>query len=154
MRMALQTSFDHEQERRLLSSIQACKTRAILTPEQAIKIFKIKLSSQIAHKHRDLDPADIARAFGISEKAVRDIWKGRTWLRETMHLDPARAIMAARLRPPGRPRLNLQSTNRNAALNASDMVFQRTRIDPDWNVAEQISPLSTKPHSADGGAAC
>ena len=153
MRMALQTSFDHEQERRLLSSIQACKTRAILTPEQAIKIFKIKLSSQIAHKHRDLDPADIARAFGISEKAVRDIWKGRTWLRETMHLDPARAIMAARLRPPGRPRLNLQSTNRNAALNASDTVFQRTRIDPDRNVAEQISPLSTKPRSAVESAA-
>ena len=146
--MALQRSFHHEQERRLLSSIQACKTRAILTPEQAIRIFKIKLSSQIAHKDRDLDPADIARAFGISEKAVRDIWKGRTWLRETMHLDPARAIMAARLRPPGRPRLNLQSTNRNAAPNARGTVLQSTRVHPNLNFAEQISPLSTKPRSA------
>ena len=90
---------------RLLSSIQACKTRAILTAEQAIEILKIKLASKTDSRSRyeSLSPCCVARAFGVSEKAVRDIWKGRTWLRETMHLDPARVVMAARLRPPGRP---------------------------------------------------
>jgi hypothetical protein len=95
-----------------LASIRACKTRAILTDEQAIRIYQIKLDNHTASAS---DPSSaarafnfragtVARAFGVSDKAIRDIWKGRTWLRETMHLDPARAAMAALLRPPGRPK--------------------------------------------------
>ena len=92
---------------RTLLSLEACKTRAILTAEQAILIFQIMQSHggiQSIQSGR-LRPSAVARAFGVSEKTVRDIWKGRTWLRETMHLDPARFVTAAaRLRPPGRPR--------------------------------------------------
>ena len=93
----------------LLSSIKACKTRAILTAEQAIDIFKIKISGPAAIRQQ-LSPSKVARAFGVNEKTVRDIWKGRTWFRETMHLDPARVITAASLRPPGRPRFNTSLT--------------------------------------------
>ena len=96
-------------EKGLLSSIKACKTRAILTAEQAIDIFKIKISGPAAIRQQ-LSPSKVARAFGVNEKTVRDIWKGRTWFRETMHLDPARVITEASLRPPERPRFNL-STN-------------------------------------------
>jgi hypothetical protein len=92
-----------------LAAIRACKTRAILTDEQAIRIYQIKLDSQTASisvEDRTLNfrAGVVARAFGVSDKAIRDIWKGRTWLRETMHLDPARAAMAGALRPPGRPK--------------------------------------------------
>ena len=127
-------------ELKLLTSLQACKTRAILTAEQAIKIFKIKLSNQTATKSQILSPCNVARLFGVSEKAVRDIWKGRTWLRETMHLDPARIVMAARLRPPGRPRLNLQVANASTELPSMDQVLQRADgyRHPGKNV-EQIS---------------
>ena len=86
------------------NSVQACKTRMILSPEEAIKIFKIKISNQKSSKGEQVISRMVAREFGVSDKAIRDIWKGRTWLRETMHLDPAHVVMAARLRPPGRPR--------------------------------------------------
>ena len=44
-------------------------------------------------------------SYNVSEKTIRDIWKGRTWFRDTLHLDAARADLADRLqRRPGRPR--------------------------------------------------
>ncbi len=43
----------------------------------------------------------IARTYGVSEKTVRDIWKGRTWSKETWHLDTARIVSIKR---PGRPK--------------------------------------------------
>ena len=100
-----------EQEPMFVASIPTCKTRAILTAEQAIEIFKMKLSSQPAVRIKNLSACKVAFAYGVSEKTVRDIWKGRTWLRETMHFDPAHIVMAARRRPPGRPRLHPQSNN-------------------------------------------
>ncbi len=94
-----------------LASNRACRTRAILTDEQAVRIYQIKLdsltasnASSSARSTLNVHAGVVARAFGVSDKAIRDIWKGRTWLRETMHLDPARAAMAALLRPPGRPK--------------------------------------------------
>ena len=85
------------------SSIQAFKTRTTLQPEQAIQILKLKLSKPGDSK--EPLPRAIGKQFGVSEKAVREIWKGRTWLRDSMHLDPSLAALASRLRPPGRPRL-------------------------------------------------
>lgn len=82
-----------------LSSLQACRTRSILTIGEAIQIFEIKIQSG-AHCRA----CTVAASFGISEKAVRDIWKGRTWHNETKHLDPLRAGLPDRLKPPGRPR--------------------------------------------------
>ena len=92
-------------ESKLLASIQACKTRTILTAEQAVEIFKVKLSNQLSPSKKRNKTRKVAETFGISDKAVRDIWNGRTWLRETMHLDPARIAMAAARRPPGRPKV-------------------------------------------------
>ena len=45
----------------------------------------------------------IARLYGVSAKTVRDIWCGRTWHRQTMHLDPMRPLRppARKGRPPG-----------------------------------------------------
>ena len=59
------------------------KPRALLTAGQAIEIFKQKKSGFSAGK--------VAGGYGVSEKAVRDIWKGRTWSKMTNHLDLARA---------------------------------------------------------------
>ena len=84
-------------------SVSACKTRAVLTAQQAVAIFEIKLESKARGKEQP--PAQsIALLFGVREKAVRDIWNGRTWFRETMHLDPRRTAVAGLLRLPGRPK--------------------------------------------------
>ena len=90
------------------SSIQACKTRTVLTLQQALQIFEIKLEQSNSSAQGTLrqrrTAAAVARSFGVSEKTVRDIWIGRTWVREMMHLDPARAAKAHILKLPGRPR--------------------------------------------------
>ena len=85
-------------------SLQACKTRAVLTEAQAVEIFLIKIANDDVPKRSRRSAAAVARQFGVSDKAVRDIWTGRTWFRELMHLDPARAAMPERLKRPGRPR--------------------------------------------------
>ena len=109
-------------ESKLLASIQACKTRTIITAEQAVQIFKIKLTNQNSLSKKKNNARKIAEAFGISDKAVRDIWSGRTWLRETMHLDPVRIEMAASRRPPGRPKIfesRLHSQSKPSSFSAS-----------------------------------
>ena len=101
-------NLSHEQELKYRSSIQACKTRAVLTLDQAVEIFKIHLSNQSPYiaKNERISSSQVASVFGVSEKTIRDIWTGRTWFLELIYLDPARAAVAAkRLRPPGRPRL-------------------------------------------------
>ena len=85
-------------------SLQACKTRAVLTEAQAVEIFLIKIANDDVPKRSRRSAASVARQFGVSDKAVRDIWTGRTWFRELIHLDPARAAMPERLKRPGRPR--------------------------------------------------
>ena len=69
------------------------KPRARLSETQAIAIFQAKNSASIA--------ARLATVYGVSEKAVRDIWTGRTWSRETWHLDQSRPLQ---LKLTGRPK--------------------------------------------------
>ena len=58
-------------------------------------IFQIKLSNQALTKRQRISLCSVARSYGVSEKAVRDIWKGRTWLRETTRIDPGRPLPVA-----------------------------------------------------------
>jgi hypothetical protein len=90
----------------MLSSIKACKTRTVLTEEQVIQIFKIKLANMKAgtRVQDKVSAASLAKVYLVGEKTIRDIWTGRTWFRELMHLDPARASMLERLKLPGRPK--------------------------------------------------
>ena len=78
-----------------LPSERASKPRARLTEAQVIQIFRFSLDS-----HRP-SSANLATLFRVSEKAVRDIWTGRTWSRETWHLDKTRML---ELKQTGRPK--------------------------------------------------
>ena len=84
--------------------VLACKTRAILNEQQAVTIYKIKLSNKLGENSKSACATSIANLFGVSEKAVRDIWTGRTWSRETIHLDPARLAVSHRTKSLGSPR--------------------------------------------------
>ena len=89
------------------TSVPSGRARAILTPEQAFTIYRAKPQLDHGGRRRRGQQAaakSVAEDFGVSEKTIRDIWKGRTWLRETVRLDPALAARASRLRQPGRPR--------------------------------------------------
>ena len=69
------------------------RPRAILTKNQVISIFGCKSSSHRA--------AVLAQTFGVSEKAIRDVWTGRTWAAATLHLDITRALKQKQV---GRPK--------------------------------------------------
>mmetsp|Transcript_10927 Transcript_10927/g.30588 ORF Transcript_10927/g.30588 Transcript_10927/m.30588 type:complete len:229 (+) Transcript_10927:69-755(+) len=65
------------------------KFKVKLSPEQAREIYAIKATRSM-QKHpifqRKISAAAVARHFMVTDKAVRDIWKGRTWCRETAKL--------------------------------------------------------------------
>ena len=99
------------------------KSRAKLTEADVLDIFHCK-----AHL---MSAACLSKKYGVSEKAVRDIWTGRTWSKETWHLDASRSRPLKKMgRPVGRqdtkprkPRIihrKLESTQlRDAAAVAS-----------------------------------
>jgi hypothetical protein len=60
------------------------ETRAGLTSEQAVDIFRLSLpraqSESFKSKiSRRPSAVGVARKYGVSEKTIRDIWTGRTW---------------------------------------------------------------------------
>ena len=77
------------------------KPRARLTENDVINIFSCKQSSMQA--------TTVANMYGMSEKAIRDIWTARTWARETWHLEPSRTLV---LKQAGRPRGSTDSRPR------------------------------------------
>ena len=85
--------------RPLLGASKMSKPRAVLTEIQAIDIFMLK--PDMSRSTKSVTAAELARAYGVNEKSVRDIWKGRTWSRETSHLDSTRLLT---LKHPGRPK--------------------------------------------------
>ena len=61
------------------------KSRAILSSEEAVKIFLLSLPNEASEASRQAGASSrpsaivVAREYGVSEKTVRDIWTGRTW---------------------------------------------------------------------------
>ena len=65
---------------------KVAKPRARLTQDEVLEIY--------SQKGRGLSASKICLRFGITEKAVRDIWTGRTWVKETTRLDPLSSTQA------------------------------------------------------------
>mmetsp|Transcript_27411 Transcript_27411/g.72351 ORF Transcript_27411/g.72351 Transcript_27411/m.72351 type:complete len:141 (+) Transcript_27411:267-689(+) len=56
----------------------ACRRhRTVISAEQALAIF------EMASSRKNVSSFKIGMKFGISDKAVRDIWNGRTWAHVT-----------------------------------------------------------------------
>ena len=66
---------------------QVPKSRTILTAEQAISIYQLKNAQNPHQMSQGARSAAVADAFRVSEKAVRDIWSGRTWAHETCKIE-------------------------------------------------------------------
>jgi hypothetical protein len=101
------------------------RPRAILNKEQAIEIFQIKLDAD-TRKSPCPPSVRVAVLFGISEKTVRDIWKGRSWARETYHFDQARQvpIKEGRAKPA---RMSVDSRPTSAPLHINQVPKSQTK---------------------------
>lgn len=66
------------------------RKRAVLTNQQAAEIFQLRLSFGILDSSRQhlftSRSAQVSKIYGVSPKAVRDIWNMRTWRHATKHL--------------------------------------------------------------------
>ena len=91
------------------------RQRAVLSSNDAVKIFKMSLP--------DYSPARatataVAREYRVSEKAIRDIWTGRTWSKATNDLAPHRSQRM--VRPAGRPKGRLDTKPRTRKVAVPD----------------------------------
>jgi hypothetical protein len=106
------------------------KTRTVLTKEDVLTIFQNKTKTPSA--------TQLARDYRVSEKTIRDIWTGRTWAKDTWHLDKSRVL---EIKPMGRPigsrdtkprKLRQSSlsdpdrTSKPDDVNATNMVFENS----------------------------
>jgi hypothetical protein len=94
----------NQTDARFRGSKEACRTRTVLTPQQARDIFKVKMSNDASHEGQRVPAANLAQKYSVNEKTVRDIWKGRTWYWETLDVDPTRVVDPGKLKSIGRPR--------------------------------------------------
>jgi hypothetical protein len=100
-----------------MDALDRLKSRATLTEAQVLTIFRMKETA--------ISTSCLAKHFGVHVKTVRDIWSGRTWSRETWHLDPERIVRPKNVgRPKGRkdsrPRKR-QSKIRGSVSNMTDL---------------------------------
>ena len=61
---------------------RSSKPQAVLTKQSVLEIFKLSINKS----SEKLNASSVAREYGVNEKTIRDIWKGRTWNEETQPL--------------------------------------------------------------------
>ena len=100
-----------------MQGMRRTSTRSVLTKSQVLQIFAYKEKTTSTSYKGELSTAKIAKIYGVTEKAIRDIWTARTWFRETLPLEPSRPKIAERLtRRPGRPKGSKDRTQRRKRL--------------------------------------
>ena len=101
------------------------KPRARLTEHDVLSIFRCKYSSATATK--------LAIVYGVSEKAVRDIWTGRTWARETRHLVTSGGLPEQKLGRPKGSRDAKPRKSRSQERDQSQISLDQGRLDDATN---------------------
>jgi len=99
------------------------RARAKLTEDDAVSIFMVKLERQTKATHA------VASLYGVSEKAVRDIWNGRTWARTTSRILGVRRPA----QPVGRPLGSKDSKPRkrhSASISVDEQLFVWETVPP------------------------
>lgn len=93
------------------------KSRAILTKDQVLNIYEMKATASSS-------ATNVGKMYGMSEKAIRDIWSGRTWAAETGHIDQSLGCYDTKRR---KTKENSGSnTIKNATLDLANEVLQGT----------------------------
>jgi hypothetical protein len=128
--------------------------RARLSEAQVITIFQAKTTASAAVK--------VAAVYGVCEKAIRDIWKGRTWARVTWHLDTSRPLQlkqtgrpkGCRDRKPRKKRADSREEQLTSTGSTAQSPCRQHTVTDRHEVVEQVAfPLPQKQHANLGTAA-
>jgi hypothetical protein len=68
------------------------RSRTVLTEQQVKDILRFKSSNQPSGLSFMAIGTKLAKVYGVSEKTVRDVWKGRTWRRMTLCLSREQSV--------------------------------------------------------------
>jgi hypothetical protein len=87
----------------------------VLTQDQVVEIYMTQFREGHCAPIPKLSAKMVSQSYGVSEKTIRDVWKRRTWIRETSHLDPdsREKGLLQPLRVPGRPKGSKDGQKRN-----------------------------------------
>ena len=93
-----------------LSNAKSSRSRMVLSNEQAREIFTLKGNHGFSSSHSA--SLHLASKYNVSSKAIRDIWKGRSWLEATFNLweikdrPPKRTLGRPKGRKDSKPRIS------------------------------------------------
>ena len=108
--------------------LAAGKHRARLTEAEVQSIYLAKITGTPATK--------VASWFGVNEKTIRDIWSGRTWAKETLHISNGDSK---------NPRFSTQSFQRKQLGHPSGTIPQQTaQLPPDHKSECRNKPVFRK----------
>ena len=79
--------------------------------QAAVTTYRGKGSRYIQVHATNRSASKVCKRFCISEKTVRDIWKARTWAKETGHLDSSMSVVIKKM---GRP-IGWRETSRESS---------------------------------------
>ena len=114
----------HQSHQRLAAG----KHRARLTEAEVQSIYLAKITGTPATK--------VASWFGVNEKTIRDIWSGRTWAKETLHISNGDSK---------NPRFSTQSFQRKQLGHPSGTIPQQTaQLPPDHKSECRNKPVFRK----------
>jgi hypothetical protein len=154
------------------------RTRAVLTSQQVKDIFHLRnlpadgTVGSASHCRCASRSAEVSRKFGVSPKAIRDIWNRRTWCRVTSSIYPAvdniqgaesmntvleatglHCAASTSRKVIGRPRGSKDSKpRRRPHINRRSLLDDRKSMDPNQRHAVQYSlPIAEDQSRCDSG---
>ena len=128
------------------------RTRAILTEQQAVEIFKWQSTDEITTMVSS--SSFIAKKFGVNERTVRDIWKQRTWAHATWylgeHTETAPMIKKRMGRPKGSKDIRPRKQKQNSGVSSARPSFYafETTCDFQQDPVDNSRPQTDTQHPA------
>jgi hypothetical protein len=117
------------------------RPRQVLNEHQARQIFQLKLSHGFPSTHSA--STFFADRFKVSSKTIRDIWKGRSWLKVTTDLWDAmdRPIQKTLGRPKGKKDSKPRKTSNQKVANTAEAKVETTKNVEDNAVSISFAEL-------------
>ena len=107
------------------------RTRGVLSRDTIVEIYKLRSNDK---KFKTAASASVGLKYGVTAKAIRDIWNRRTWwnVTEALWTEEEREDYARRRKPcgkAGRPRGSKDSNKRRARIGAGHTSMAASRVD-------------------------
>ena len=118
------------------------KYRAVLTKDQVLEIFRFSLPDISGRKSPSA--ISLARKYCVSEKAIRDIWTGRTWSQHTQHFNQSQNVKP--YRKVGRP-LGCRDSVPRKQRGMSASVNTLEEPESSTSRTQQLGNTSTQPYN-------